>query len=116
MDALDLLYVHWKNPFVSARRVMQSVRPLVEQGHVRRAGVSNFTLAQWREAEVALRAPVVANQVQFSLVSAGAGRGPRPVRRRGGPGGRGATRRWARGCSPAGRTGRDRSGSAARRG
>jgi aryl-alcohol dehydrogenase-like predicted oxidoreductase len=73
MDALDLLYVHWKNPFVSARRVMQAMRPLVEEGVVRRAGVSNFTLAQWQEAEAALRAPVVANQVQFSLAA------PRPA-------------------------------------
>ena len=69
MDVLDLLYVHWKNPLVSARRVMQSVRPLVEQGHVRHAGVSNFSLEDWQAAESVLHAPVVANQVRFSLVS-----------------------------------------------
>ncbi len=68
-DAIDLLYVHWKNPFVSARRVMQSVRPLVEEGIVRHAGVSNFTLAQWQESERALRRHVVANEVQFSLAA-----------------------------------------------
>ena len=68
-DAIDLLYVHWKNPFVSARRVMQSVRPLVEEGIVRHAGVSNFTLTQWQEAERALRRHVVANEVQFSLAA-----------------------------------------------
>jgi aryl-alcohol dehydrogenase-like predicted oxidoreductase len=69
VDAIDLLYVHWKNPFVSARRVMQAVRPLLETGVVRHAGVSNFTLAQWQEAERALRRPVVANQVQLSLAA-----------------------------------------------
>lgn len=70
-DALDLLYVHWKNPFVSARRVAQAVRPLVEQGLVRRVGVSNFTLEQWRDAETALRAPATANQVRFNLLTPG---------------------------------------------
>jgi aryl-alcohol dehydrogenase-like predicted oxidoreductase len=68
---LDMLYVHWKNPFVSVRRVMQAVRPLVLDGSVRQVGVSNFTLDQWRDAEGALRSPVVANQVQFSLGSPG---------------------------------------------
>jgi aryl-alcohol dehydrogenase-like predicted oxidoreductase len=73
-DTLDLLYAHWPNPFVSPRRVMQSVRPLVEEGLVRRVGVSNYSLHQWREAERALQAPVVANQVRFSLASPGPAR------------------------------------------
>jgi aryl-alcohol dehydrogenase-like predicted oxidoreductase len=73
-DALDLYYAHWPNPLVSVRRVMQSVRPLVASGLVRRVGVSNYSLEQWRAAERALRAPVVANQVRFSLVSPGPAR------------------------------------------
>jgi aryl-alcohol dehydrogenase-like predicted oxidoreductase len=69
VEHLDLLYAHWPNPFVSPRRVMQSIRPLVEEGVVDRVAVSNYTLAQWQEAERALHRPVVANQVRFSLVS-----------------------------------------------
>ncbi len=65
--ALDLYYAHWPNPFVSARRVMQSLRPMLAEGLVRRVGVSNYSLADWRAAERALRAPVIANQVRFSL-------------------------------------------------
>ncbi len=70
-DALDLYYAHWPNPFVSVRRVMQSLRPLVAEGLVRRVGVSNYSLAQWQAAERALRAPVIANQVKFSLADPG---------------------------------------------
>ena len=73
VEALDLYYVHWPNPFVSQRRVMQSLRPLLESGAVRRVGVSNYSLRQWIDAERALRAPVIANQVSFSLVD------PRPA-------------------------------------
>jgi aryl-alcohol dehydrogenase-like predicted oxidoreductase len=73
-DALDLYYAHWPNPFVSARRVMQSLRPLVGEGLVRRVAVSNYDVDAWREAERALRAPVIANQVRFSLAD------PSPLR------------------------------------
>jgi aryl-alcohol dehydrogenase-like predicted oxidoreductase len=66
-DAIDLYYAHWVNPFVSPRRPMQAVRPLVESGVVHRVGVSNHSLDQWREAERALRVPAVANQVRFNL-------------------------------------------------
>ena len=69
VDALDLYYAHWPNPFVSVRRTMQALRPLVDAGLVRRVGVSNYGLDQWQDAERALRAPVVADQVRFSLAS-----------------------------------------------
>jgi aryl-alcohol dehydrogenase-like predicted oxidoreductase len=71
VEALDLYYAHWPNPFVSPRRVMQALRPLLASGVVRRVGVSNYSLDQWQAAERALGAPVVANEVRFSLVSPG---------------------------------------------
>jgi aryl-alcohol dehydrogenase-like predicted oxidoreductase len=70
-DPIDLYYVHWPNPFVSPRRVGQAVRPLLEAGHVRRAAVSNHSVAQWQAFERGLRRPAIANQVRFSLVSPG---------------------------------------------
>jgi len=74
VDTIDLYQVHWPNPFVSTRRVMQSLRPLVDDGLVARVGVSNYGLDAWVEAERALRRPVISNQVRFSLAS------PAPLR------------------------------------
>ena len=74
VDAIDLYYAHWPNPFVSVRRTMQALRPLTASGVVRRVGVSNYSVEQWQAAESALGAPVVANQVRFSLLSPGPAR------------------------------------------
>ncbi len=74
VDTIDLYYAHWPNPLVSVRRVMQAVRPLLTAGLVRRVGVSNYSVEQWQAAERALRGPVVADQVRFSLVSPGPAR------------------------------------------
>ena len=46
VSSIDLYQVHWPNPFVSPRRVMQSIRPLVEEGLVAHVGVSNYSLDQ----------------------------------------------------------------------
>lgn len=70
-DTLDLYYAHWPNPLVSPRRVGQAVRPLVEEGVVRRVAVSNHSIAQWQAFERGLHGKAVANQVRFSLVSPG---------------------------------------------
>jgi aryl-alcohol dehydrogenase-like predicted oxidoreductase len=74
VSTIDLYQVHWPNPLVSTRRVMQSLRPLVDDGLVAHVGVSNYALEAWVEAERALRRPVVSNQVRFSLAS------PEPLR------------------------------------
>lgn len=73
-DALDLYYIHWPNPFVTPKRIGQAVRPLLRDGLVRRFAVSNHSIAQWQAFEQGLRAPAIANQVQFSLVSPGPAR------------------------------------------
>lgn len=71
VEAIDLYYAHWPNPFVSPRRTMQSLRPLLDAGIVRQVGVSNYSLDRWRAAEDGLGRPVFANQVRFNLLTPG---------------------------------------------
>jgi aryl-alcohol dehydrogenase-like predicted oxidoreductase len=67
-DHVDLYQVHWPNPVVPIGSTMQGMRTLLDDALVRHAGVSNFTLRQWRAAEASLGRPVLSNQVRFSLV------------------------------------------------
>ena len=68
VDHIDLYQQHWPSPFFPSRTTMPRLRRLVEAGIVGHVGVSNHTLAGWREAEQAFGGPVLSNQVRFSLV------------------------------------------------
>src|SRR5262245_45375957 len=69
IDTIDLYQVHWPNPVVPIGTTMAGMRRLQRAGVVRHVGVSNFSAAQWQAAEHALGAPVVSNQVEYSLVA-----------------------------------------------
>jgi aryl-alcohol dehydrogenase-like predicted oxidoreductase len=67
VDAIDLYQVHWPNPLVPNGPTMDGMRSVLDDGLVRHAGVSNFSLARWEAAEQRLGRPVLSNQVQYSL-------------------------------------------------
>jgi len=67
VDSIDLYQVHQPNPVVKDSQTMPGMRRLVEAGVVRDVGVSNYSLARWKEAEHQLGARVLSNQVEFSL-------------------------------------------------
>ncbi len=69
VDTIDLYQVHFPNPLVPTRTTMAGIRRLHDEGVIDRAGVSNYSLARWRQGELALRRPIVSNQVRFSLAS-----------------------------------------------
>jgi aryl-alcohol dehydrogenase-like predicted oxidoreductase len=71
IDTIDLYQVHWHNPVVPVRATMSALAALQRSGVIRHAGVSNFSLAQWQEAETALGGPVLSNQVKYSLIDRG---------------------------------------------
>jgi aryl-alcohol dehydrogenase-like predicted oxidoreductase len=68
VDTIDLYQVHWPNPIVPNGPTMDGMRRVIDAGLVRYAGVSNFPLARWEDAERRLGRPVISNQVQYSLV------------------------------------------------
>jgi aryl-alcohol dehydrogenase-like predicted oxidoreductase len=67
---IDLYQVHQPNPVVKDATTMRGMRALRSVGLVDQVGVSNYSLDRWRAAEAALGAPVLSNQVQYSLVHA----------------------------------------------
>ncbi len=69
VDHLDLYQVHWPSPFFPPSSTMPRMRRLVDAGLVGHVGVSNHSLEQWQAVDRAFGGPVLANQVQFSLVN-----------------------------------------------
>jgi aryl-alcohol dehydrogenase-like predicted oxidoreductase len=69
---IDLYQVHLPHPIVPDTMTMRGMRALRSVGLVDEVGVSNYSLERWQAAEVALGAPVLSNQVQYSLAHPGA--------------------------------------------
>ena len=67
IDHLDLYQVHWPNSAVPIAETMGAMERLVDEGKVRYVGVSNFSVAEMREAQAAIKHPIVSNQVLYSL-------------------------------------------------
>ena len=67
VDCIDLYQVHWPNPDVPISETMAAMQHLVDAGKVRYVGVSNFSVAEMREAQAAIKHPIVTNQVLYSL-------------------------------------------------
>jgi aryl-alcohol dehydrogenase-like predicted oxidoreductase len=67
-DHIDLYQVHWPNPLVPHEETMAGMRALVDRGVIRHVGVSNYSLARWRQAEDALGRPILSDQVRLNLL------------------------------------------------
>jgi len=66
---MDLYQLHWPNSRIPISETMKAMEKLVQDGMVRYLGVSNFSVAQMKEAQATLsREEIVSNQVEYSLV------------------------------------------------
>jgi len=69
--SIDLHMVHQPWSFSSVEAQMNAMADLVEAGHVRSVGVSNFSASQMRRAHAALSKrglPLAVNQMEYSLL------------------------------------------------
>lgn len=71
VPAVDLYQVHKPHPVLGDAPAMRGMAALRRIGLVRDAGVSAYPLDRWRRADAELGAPVLSNQVEFSLLRPG---------------------------------------------
>ncbi len=65
-DYIDLYQQHWPDTTTPIDETMEAVQRLIEQGKVRAAGVSNYSVAQMEEAEKTIE--LASNQVPYSML------------------------------------------------
>jgi aryl-alcohol dehydrogenase-like predicted oxidoreductase len=65
-DYIDLYQQHWPDVTTPISETMEAVQRLIEQGKVRAAGVSNYSVAQMEEAEKTIK--LASNQVPYSML------------------------------------------------
>jgi len=66
-DYIDLLQLHWPDTTTPIAETMEAMELLIQQGKIRAAGVSNYDLAQVKEARNTLG--IVSNQVPYSMLN-----------------------------------------------
>ncbi|MBS7563769.1 aldo/keto reductase [Mucilaginibacter sp. Bleaf8] len=65
-DYIDLYQIHWPDETTPIDETMEAILRLQEQGKIRQAGVSNYSVQQMQEAEKTIK--LASNQVPFSMV------------------------------------------------
>ncbi|MBA2492625.1 MAG: aldo/keto reductase [Gammaproteobacteria bacterium] len=69
VDVIDLYQVHWPNPDEDVEEAWSTIAKLIEEGKVRYAGVSNFTVAQLERIQKIH--PVTSLQPPYSMLERG---------------------------------------------
>ncbi len=64
-DYVDLLLLHWPSKDVPLTETLPVLDELIDAGHVRFGGVSNFTAAHLQQATSVMSHPVATNQIEF---------------------------------------------------
>lgn len=68
-DYLDLLLIHRPDPFMNAAETGAALDALIDSGKARAIGVSNFNVWDWQLLQKHMKHPLVANQIELSLLN-----------------------------------------------
>ncbi|OPB94699.1 aldo/keto reductase [Elizabethkingia ursingii] len=68
-DYIDLLQIHWPDATTPISETMEALEILLQQGKIRAAGVSNYSVEQVAEARQSLN--IASNQIGYSMLSRG---------------------------------------------
>ncbi|MDM1139683.1 MULTISPECIES: aldo/keto reductase [Empedobacter] len=68
-DYIDLLQIHWPDTTTPISETMEALEILIQQGKIRAAGVSNYSVDQVEEARKTLN--IASNQVGYSMLNSG---------------------------------------------
>lgn len=66
-DYIDLLQIHWPDSTTPISETMEAFEILIQQGKIRAAGVSNYSVDQIKEARQSIN--VASNQVSYSMLN-----------------------------------------------
>ncbi|WP_265428064.1 aldo/keto reductase [Chryseobacterium sp. YIM B08800] len=66
-DYIDLLQLHWPDSTTPINETMEAMELLIQQGKIRTAGVSNYSVEQMEEANKTLK--LASNQVSYSMLN-----------------------------------------------
>jgi 2,5-diketo-D-gluconate reductase B len=69
-DHVDLLLIHWPSATVKMGETLRAMNEAKAQGKVRHIGVSNFTVAQMREAIESHGSEIFCNQIEYHVLLA----------------------------------------------
>lgn len=73
VNYIDLYLIHSHNEEISIKETMRAMDYLVEQKLTRFIGVSNFTVEQIKEAQKFSKNKIVANQIEYNLITRNGG-------------------------------------------
>jgi aryl-alcohol dehydrogenase-like predicted oxidoreductase len=68
-DYIDLLQLHWPDNSTPISETMEALELLIQQGKIRAAGVSNYSVDQMKEAANTIK--LASNQVAYSMLNRG---------------------------------------------